>query len=47
VYVLCCFILQLYQASNGLFEKAVKAHKDVVYCLAVIRDGKINVATII
>ncbi|XP_065909716.1 intraflagellar transport protein 122 homolog [Dysidea avara] len=30
----------LYHASNGVFEKAVKAHKETVYCLAILRDGQ-------
>ena len=50
VLVVCVFILinlQLYHASNGVFEKAVKAHKEVVYCLSVIRDGKLNASIVI
>lgn len=50
VLVVCVFMLinfQLYHASNGVFEKAVKAHKEVVYCLSVIRDGKLNASIVI
>lgn len=31
---------QLYHTLTGVFDKAVKAHKDQIYCLAVAQDGK-------
>ena len=33
--------LQLYHAPTGVFDKAVKAHKEHIYCLAVAKDGKL------
>lgn len=40
LYVAAGGKILLYHTLTGVFDKAVKAHKDQIYCLAVAQDGK-------